>query len=1121
MRWSKHVNYFLLVLHCIVAVSFSATVKAQDHSVLSTGVWYKFGITESGIYKIDLSLLRKLGVKDFESNPKGIRIFGNGGGMLPQSNQTERPKDLLENAIWIDGESDGRFDSSDAIYFFAEGPNKVLADPKSKTLQHETNLYSDTTFYFLTKGSVPGKRLAVVTQEPATSTNIIESFDDYWYHDKDSYNILRSGRQWWGEYLGTTALSFPTTITNIIPSSPILLTGSAIASSPNKSWFNWLINGKTVGTDTVGTVTSGTYTLRALLSEETFSSLWDKSTSPPTVGLVYNRNGQNSALAYLNFIGIQAKRQLQPSDNQQIYYFFSNPEKTARYRFQNVKPEWQLWDISDPTNAGLLIKSSTGQVDLNLASPNSSSRFIGFTPTQAKSPASSQLTANQDINLDINVDLLIVTAPAYKAQANRLADFRRTNDHLKVKVVTTNDIYNQYASGQADITAIRDYTKYIYDKSAKQLKYLLLFGDATYDYKNIYHNQTLAQRTGWVPVYESRESLHPVYTFSSDDYFGFLNDKDGDWVESTNGDQKLSIGIGRLPVKSAAEAKTVVDKLIHYASSNGEWKNEIRFVADDGDGNIHQMHADSLARMIGKDFFSTRIFVDEYSQTETNLGQKAPAVNNMILKSINKGSLIINYTGHGGTTGWSQEQILTLSDMINARGYDNLPVLVTATCDFGRYDDMSVISGGELMVLSPRGGAVASFSTTRPVYSSTNFTLNKAFYESIKNNTENQRLGDIIRVTKNNSLVGSLNRNFTLIGDPTLHLISKQQYISWAGKPDTLSALGKASLRGRIFNVSDSLQKKDFNGIGTITVYDKVTEFHTLGDEDEPQSYSEFRNKLFEGTVSVVNGDFVCQFIVPKGVDKSFGVGRVNIYARDSTSGNSVSQQLDIVVGGEPESDFDSTPPVIQAYMNDSLFRDGGIILPASDLIVRLSDESGINLSTEKGYGITAILNDTLEINLTDYYSADIDDFTKGTVYYPFENLPVGKYSMTIKVWDNYNNSSKLTFGFQVETNPGIQIESFTLYPNPFKNDYSFTLTHSRSNEDVEITFKILSLSGQILGSEHWIYYNSDNKIEETITSNPLTKNLNHLTNYLYNLEIRSLRDNSTTRKTGRLFRIP
>jgi hypothetical protein len=1131
MHWLKFVKnwkYSLSALSCWGMLLFFSPAFSQESSVLASGTWYKIAIVQTGVYQIDYNMLREMGIEASTIAPDRIQIYGNGGRMLPQANNAARPRDLVQNAILVKGQEDGRFDANDLIYFYGEGTTTINYDSVKASLSHQINTYSDTSYYFLTIGENKGLRIKSQASLLKRNPVVKDQFDDYWFYEKESVNLLHSGREWWGEYLATSsAFNIPASIPGLVPDSDMLMLTSAISNSYVKNRFLWQINGKDIGQTTTGTIQQnqydpkGTYDQKGIKSDAVFKV--KAASQPMTLSVAFDKSSQTSAQAYLNFVALQVKRELRPYDKQQIYRFLPAVQDTISYVLKDLPADWQWWNISNPALPVISLPATDGVYTEN--GGKTLKEFAGFTPAQALKPIGWRRIPNQNIVSGIVPDLLIITSAAWLSEAKRLVAFREDHDGMSTAVVTIPEIFNEFSSGKTDVTALRDFIRTLYNRDPARLKYVLLFGDATYDYKNILQNQTVQQRQSWVPVYESRESLDPIYTYSSDDYFGFMEAREGEWLETVAGDHSMEIGVGRLPVKSVSEARIVVDKLINYASkpSLGAWRNSVRFVADDGDGATHQQHADELEQLIQPALLSGKIFLDAYPQTTTALGQKVPEASAAIRKSINDGSLIVNYIGHGGTSGWAEEQVLTLGDMQTARGYNNLPLLITATCDFGRYDDPGLVSGGELMVLSPRGAAIATVSTTRPVYSSTNFTINKAFYQSVLDLGSTVRMGDIIKRTKNNSLVGSLNRNFALLGDPSMRLARGLQQIRWLQRPDTLRAMQKVSLQGGIYNTDESQIDATFTGTARITVFDKQVNFKTLGTEGTAaKEYSEFRSKLFDGSVAVKNGQFTCEFVMPKDIDYRFGLGRVSAYAVASDSTRDASAQLDVLVGGSAIATDDREAPKVSGYMNEPAFRNGDVIPSSSVLFLKLSDQNGINVSKAGiGHDILLTLNDTLNIILNDFYIADTDSYASGTIRYPFENLPSGKYTIRIKVWDTYNNSSELAFGFQVGTPSGIKISAFKVYPNPFDQEFSFELNHNRADEDVEIVLNLFQKTGQHLVTLKWQYYNSERIIRETIPSLHL-KSLNVFgLQYLYSLEIRSLKDNSLDKRSGKLSRVP
>ena len=1129
MLWWKNTSYQIALLFFWIVTVHGSIVNAQSTSVLNSGQWIKIEITETGIYKINADWIRKAGIDPSTFDPRNLQLYGNGPTLLPQAISSPRPVDLIQNAVWVEGEEDGKLDPSDALYFYAEGPNTIQYDSSNRSLTHQIHYYSAANYYFLTVGSQPGLR---VQEKPQTSDNayLIDQYDDYWFYENQTFNLLHSGREWWGEYLGLTpSLTVPFSLPDVVPDSKAILRLRGIASAQVATKLIGSVNGHIIGEQNFTTVPTGTYDVKAVISKKDYSFTYTAgATSATSVTVTFDKNGQSSASAYLDYLALQVKRYLKYGDQTQIFRFVPGAVKQVKYRLQTTSRALHVWDISRPAIPGKVALQTGTESDVFFSNNDGDvfRSYLAFSPSAAKNPGLSYRISNQTIRSSPVPDLLIITAPSLLEKASQLANLRRQQDNLDVEVVTTDQIYNEFSSGKADVTAIRDFVRHLYRSQSGKLKYLLLFGDATYDYKN-HLELTFPAGHAFVPTYESIESLDPVASYSSDDYFGFLEDHEGQWAETNTGNHTLDIGIGRIPVKNPGEAQIFIDKLTHYATSPAtrrNWRNRIMFVADDGDFNLHQQHADALATMVEPQLLPTRLFIDAFPQTTTDEGQKSPQVQANLRKGIEEGTLILNYTGHGGVSGWAEEQILTLKDMLSLRGYNNLPLLITATCEFGRYDNPSIVSGAELLALSPKGASIGSLTTTRPVYASNNFTLNKAFYSALLQQGASARLGDLMVYTKNNSLDGSRNRNFVLLGDPSMRLARAEYQIKWDVAPDTLRALQKVTLRGKIADGVNGSDLSTFNGHAQVSVFDKRVSFRTLGgSENTSETYQEIKNKLFEGTVSVTGGKFKIEFIVPRDIDYRIGEGRISIYALSSDSLSDAAGQLPIQVGGSLNTPLNTTSPVIKAYLNTNSFRDGDEVTPTPVLWVDIFAENGINLSTSGlNHSLTAQLNDTISYDLSPYFTSLEDDFKKGVIRFPFEELPTGNYVIKIKVWDTHTNSAETTFRFKVGKEQGVQLISSVIFPNPFKDELSFEIAHNRENEDIEIDFRIITLSGQTVFNFQKMYFNSSSKISETVPVNAVnTIQSSGIHLYLYELSIRSSKDGSSHRKTGKIIHKP
>jgi len=1068
---------------------FSYKTVAQN-SVLAKGDWIKIGVISSGIYKLDASFFQKSGINLTQTNPQNIKIYGNGGGMLPQVNAIPRAKDLIENAISVEGEADGLFDNQDFILFYGQSPHSISYDSLSKSFKHQFNVYSDTTFYFLTISDTKGLR--VKDQNSISATQEITTFDDYDFHEVDSKNILAqdpfagSGREWVGEeFYNKNEHDFTFNFSGIQPKTELKVTASVVASSYAQTKFIIKGNSQILGNITMNAIGRDTYADKGYFNTKNFTINSDNfiSTNEVKIGVLYQRDSLIGGLGYLNYIGVQAVRNLKLYENQTIFRSLESLKyPTSKFILNESSTNLKIWDITNPQQAQNQLYESKNQM-LNFGvSTSTLKQFIVFDNINFLESVSIQKINNQNIhNIEVP-DLLIVTSEITRNQANRLADFRRQNDKLTVQVVSTQEIYNEFSSGKQDITSIRDFVKFLYDRNPLKMKYLLLFGAASYDYKKRINVVTNETKEIYIPTYESREFLNPINSYNSDDYFGFLSNNEGEWIENSIGDQTLEIGIGRLPVKSIQEAKDVVDKLIYYSSSKntlGDWRSKIVFVADNGDGNIFPQDADTFAKQINvqnPDYQTNKIYLDAFPLIVSPDIVRSPEAKKALIQAFQEGVLIMNYNGHGSEEGLSDKQILRTGDILNFTNYNNMPLMLTATCQFGRFDNPNKVSGAELSILNPKGGAIALLTTTRPVYQSTNFVVNQAFYKSVFKpiNGKMPRLGDVMIYTKNNSLEGVINRNFSLLGDPSMRLLYPENEVvitkinnKSITKADTLKALSKVILEGEIQQFGTQTKASYFNGIAQITVYDKIQNIQTLGQIENSGkfAYQQYQNILFKGRMKVQNGSFIGTFIVPKDINYQYGEGKIFAYAQttDATS-DAFGSSKPIVGGASNENLTDNQPPKISLYLNDETFVDNGETNDNPLFIAKLSDENGINIATDGlGHEMVLTLDDTARISVNQYFINKLDDYKDGEIRYSLKDLSEGQHHLKLKVWDNYNNSTESALDFTVMIKQHTILTKVFCYPNPFTRTTNFSFEHERAGDDLNIIIEIFDSYGRLI----------------------------------------------------------
>jgi len=1093
------------IIFLILSLLVSGGLQAQfaDRSQLADGSLYRLAILKDGVYKVDASLLEALGANPQAVDPGQVQVLSAGGGMLPQPNAQPRPNDLGSLPVLVQGSGDGRFDAVDYVLFYAAGPDAQHWD--GSFIHFEQNLYADTNYVFLKLSEgvappLPTKQLPGAGQPLPFSRGV-------YHHEQDEVNYLDvypgtagTGRLWLGEnFILEKERAFTIPIGQGV-GQPAEVEAQVMANSTTASTFFFQVGGQVLDTVAIRATPRTEYGIKGRLSKTTFDIPHELLQGGSVELTIRYATGDANAQSYLDFFTLNMPEQ--PTYlNAPI--LFNNAEAvgsgTTSFQLQSATADLHIWEVTDALNpVNIPFTWQNGQASF-ADSSNTFRRYCAFVPADVPAPIAAGSVPNQNLHGLATPNLLIVAPGHLLPEAQRLAAFREQHDGLTVAVVTDRQVYNEFSGGRQDVTAIRDLARMLYLRNSDPvtgLRYLLLFGDASYDFKG-----RVQRNTNQLPIYQARESLHPIYSYSSDDYFGLLENHEGDWQESPAQDEDMEIGIGRLPVNTLAEARTLVDKLIHYASSPntlGKWRNKLVFVADDGDINIHQMQADRLADFVEANygaFNNQKLFVDAFPQiTSTASGKRVSvAVRERINLAANEGALVINYSGHGAETGWASENILNVGQVLEWENMDNLPLMVTATCEFGRYDNPKLVSGAEHALLSQKGGVIGLLTTTRPVFSNTNFLLNQAFYRQVFEpvNGEMPRLGNIIKETKNQSINGVVNRNFALLGDPSMRLAypAEQAVLTkFNGNPivegtyDTLRALQEVTFEGEI-RLNGAISS-DFEGEVFINVFDKKREKETLGDGDENRvmRYTAYESVLFKGSATVRQGRFTFSFRVPKDIDYRLGLGKLNMYAQHATQKRDANGYAGhLKVGrGIVEADPDQQPPNIALFLDDSTFVNGGSVRPNTLLLAFFQDPSGINLTGNGlGHQITAFLDGDTDnpILLNDYYRAMPDDFTQGSLAYPFKGLSPGKHTLTVRAWDAFNNMGETTISFLVTASADIETKGLIAAPNPFREQVELRFNHNFPGGDLRIHLSVFNTSGQKIMESRFSYDSAPTQI--------------------------------------------
>lgn len=1097
-------NYsFTYKLSNLVDNNTRSNFRSGENSVMASGDWYKIGVSSTGIQKLSRSFFNDNGISTSSIDPRNIRIFGYAEGMLNESIIGNTPSKLPELPSYFEGENDGVFDANDFLLFFAKKADVWEWNNSSKAFTHEKHLYTDTVFYWINIGNETALRIQTQIQTSEAFNKSFTTYENHQFHELEKTNFIKSGKNWFGDYFDLAAglkKNFPFTHANKTIGEKVFFKAQFGVRSTTTT-------GNTITVKNEGSIIHKTGNISAISTAYTANYVTQKTIvdSFDITGLTSNLEftydyPTSGAVAWLDYLEIKTESNLILGSTP---LFFSQPKSVgignvSEFSISNTNSNTRVWDVTSPYEVKEIIVDFNNSTTKFKSKTDSIKSFIAFSNSGFKTPFYVGKASNQNLAALIDIDYIIISPYEFKSHADELALFHEQNSGISVKVVLLQEVYNEFSNGHPDICGIRNFLKYIYENASSpetRLKYLLLFGDGNYDPK-----KRISKGNYFIPSYQSANSISPTASYITDDFFGMLDDIGG--VPSSS--STVDIGIGRFPARNSADAAGLVKKVKHYVNSlqkigydgltgtdkkstYGDWKNEVLFIADDGSiaDNYTASHLNQTETIIDaflaedSTFNVKKVYLDAYKKESTAGGSRYPDVNREIRESMDKGVFFASYVGHGGEGGWADEIILDINDINSWSNIDALPVFVTATCEFSRYDDPDRVSGGEFVLLNPNGGAIAMITTTRLVYGgiSNNIGFSINFFKAALNNFNGKppTLGDAIRLAKINTPLGTNynNRKFTLLGDPAVKMAypkykvvtTKINEAIISNSSDTLKALSKIKIEGEI---QRNNQISNINGFIYPIVYDKITTSSTLDNNNTGNviNYNKRKNILYKGVSSVENGKFSFEFIVPKDINYTFGKGRISYYfANDTIDGSGYSEE--IIVGGSSDSNtIDEISPIVELFMNDTNFIFGGLTDENPLIYALINDENGINTSgTSLGHDISAVLDEDFSnpILLNDYYTATLNDYKSGKISYPLNELSDGMHTLTLKVWDVNNNSGKAYTEFIVANNAKLAITNVYNYPNPFTTKTKFLFEHNKMDENLEVLVRIYTISGKLI----------------------------------------------------------
>ncbi len=1067
-----------------------------SNSVLANGNFVKIAVKETGFYKITYQELENMGI-----TPENVRIFGYGGALLEQNFMKPKIDDLPELTIWVEKGNDGVFNAGDYILFYGQGLAKWSYDETKNMFTHTLNHYANEGYYFITSDVGEGKRIEEQTiniPEDATILNVSE-FTDYAYHELEDINLGKTGKIFYGEeFFNTFSYDFDFNFPHIVKTNSVQTRlDVAVISSKNSSFslsldeqtYNLNVPKKSKSYHVIGKRAYGTYSYTPSQDNLKFT-------------LTYNRPDGISK-AYLNYLEVNARREMVMTGS---VMFFRNVDNVytdtySKYILSNANNNIQIWDITNPQTIKKVPITRNGNTIEFIDSNSSVKQYVAIDPSVSSNfhltPTVKGAVANQNLHGLPYADFLIITHSNFLSEAQRLAQAHREIDNMTVNVVTAEQVYNEFSSGTHDATAYRWFVKMFYDRALQSgsventPKYLLLLGRGSYDNRGIIINSG----DNMILTYQAENSLNEIYSYVTDDYFGYLDNDEG--VRMTS--DLVDLGIGRFPVATQKQAKDVVDKTISYMNNDnyGIWKNQIVFLADDGDASLHVRQSDGIAQLLHEAnpiFQIQKIYLDAYQQEISASGQSYPIARQKLHSMINSGCLYIDYMGHAGASGWTNERILTKQDIDNMYN-KRLPFFMTATCNFLRFD-VKEISGGEYLLLNPSGGGIGSYSAARTVYATENERLNRHFSLKLFEKTDGEfpRLGDAVQYSKTQIGSETNKLSYMLFGDPALRLnypkndsiiTEKINDVSVSGNEE-FTALSVQKIEGAITDNQGNIVA-DFNGKLEATVYDKQQTITTLNNEqDGSYTYVDRPNVLYSGKVDVTNGKFSLLFMVPRDIRYNMGKGRIIYYAFDPTNErDAMGYYENFNVGGSnPNYEHETEGPQVSLYLNNPNFKSKDKVNETPLFVANISDINGINTSGNGiGHDLRLVIDDNTKTayTLNHYFQADVNSYTSGTVHFKIPKLPDGKHTLTFHAWDLLNNSTTTTIDFEVVTGLEPVIFNISNYPNPVQSETKFVVNHNRPEVVLEAILDIYDLSGRAIYSQS---YNNVENIKWDLKTN-------------------------------------
>lgn len=1066
---STYRQWTFTLIATLIGAASSFALNPESYaktSRLATGNWAKIEVTESGMQLISNATLKRLGFSD----PEKVNVYGFGGRMLPERLYEGMPDDLP--AI-------PSVRTPAGIVFFGHNNISWEKGNGKSEYRHYNNPYSDHSYYFIS--DCDQSRITATDRDThgTPGGDIITSFTERIAHERDLIAPANSGRTLLGEDFRTQKKrDFQFNLPGV--TGPAIVSVCFGAHTTNGSSSLMIsANGErlpSTGTDLIPAVTSDKTLYQTTTTVKEIASPGERL----NLSVEYSSSGALFTAA-LDYIEIEYDRELRLNGNE--LYFYLSPESVSAARISNCSESTVIWDVTDPLNP-LNVTYTLAGSEATFPVMSGYSEYVAFNATGiTRQVTSSGKVSNQDIHGMETPGMVIITPEAFKNTAQKIADLHASTDGLKVAVVTDQQVYNEFSSGTPDVSAYRKMLKMWYDRAAANgedyTRYCLLFGRPSYDNKMV---TPAVKSAGYprIPIWQST-SNSKGNSYSTDDYIGMLEDNP---VTLNMSLAKINVAVGRMPVKSMAEANNAVAKLQKYLLSPklGSWRNNVMIIADDQDNGEHLDQAEKVYDAMisngnGNNFVYEKLYLDSYKLSYGATGAIYPEAKQRMFDKLHEGVGYVDYIGHANPRSWGHESLLTWTDL-NSMSNANLPFIYAATCEFLRWDDDEV-SGAEVMWLNPEAGVIGMICPSREVLIRSNGVLNAHTAKYVymrKPDGSAMRVGDIM-INGKNDYTGDTNKlRYGLMGDPSMSILSPSHVVNVEsidgkeadsqGEPPVIPARASFSISGKVTD-SDNNILEDFNGIVELQLYDAEEVITTNGNGADGivSTYNDRRNRLFTGRVRVTGGKWTATVNMPPEIANNYSPALLSLYAYDDT-GKEANGAFDkfYVYGFDENAPEDMDGPEIhEFYLNSPSFIDADLVSPSPMCHARFSDASGINVSDFGiGHNMTLSLDNKEFFNdLSLYFTPDADDPLSGSLAYPLQGIAPGEHTLKLTVWDNANNSSSKEIAFSVSASWLPEITRLTTDVNPATTSVNFIVATDGANGNMDCKIEVYDLGGR------------------------------------------------------------